>query len=65
MPLDAEEMGEGAVRCLITKSTILLIGHTSTIFSVQAPSNRQKNPVPHPRNPLGARMPTFVHLSLH
>ena len=31
MPLDSEEMGEGAVRCLITKSTTLLIGHTSTI----------------------------------
>ena len=65
MPLDEEEMGSGAVRCLITKSTGLLIGHTSTNFSVQPRAIGEKTRVPHPQNPLGASMPTLVHPPLH
>ena len=64
MPLDEEEMGEGAVRCLITKSTRLLIGHTSTNFSVQPQAIGEKTQVPQPRNPLGDRMPTS-YISLY
>jgi len=40
IPLDADEMGEGAVRRLITTSMRLLMDHSSTIFLCRVPGRR-------------------------
>ena len=62
--LDAAEMGEEVVRHLIT-SSIRLLMNMLVLFPCANSSNRQRPQALHPRNPLGARMLTLVHLSLH
>ena len=62
IPLDADELGEGALRRLITKSTQFLMGHSSAIFCAdpeQLAKTRSAS-----RNPLGVRVLTLAHLSL-
>ena len=65
---DAGEVGEGAVRRLITDSTRLLMGNTSTIFCAEYLDlkHRQRTQAPDPRNPLGACMdgPAYHRTSL-
>jgi len=62
--LDAGEMGEEVVRRLITNSIRLLMNMLVLIPCANS-SNRQRTQALHPRNPLGARMLTLVHPSLH